>query len=87
MELSNLKNIFKNIDWILFGCVILVSLAGLFTMNSFLPAQAGVGDGLFFERQTIWLCIAISLFFIASFVDWSFLKNTKIVVSLFAVVG
>lgn len=72
------KNIFKGIDWILFVPVILVSLAGLFTMNSF------VGNSLFFSRQLTWLCVSVVLFFIASQIDWSFLKNTKIIVSLFA---
>lgn len=79
MEFSNLRSLYKNIDWILFGAVLLVSLAGLFTMNSF------VGSSLFFERQTLWICLSILVFFIGSFIDWSFLKNTRIIVTLFII--
>lgn len=74
-----LNNIFKNIDWILFGSVIAVCLAGLFTMNSF------VGSSIFFERQLVWIFVATGAFFITSFIDWGFLKNTRIIVLLFAV--
>ncbi len=86
MELINLRNIFKNIDWILFCSVVFVSLAGLVTMNSF---QFGVpesnSENIFFQRQTIWLLISILVFFITSIVNWSFLKNTRIIVILFSV--
>jgi len=47
-------------------------------MNSF------VDNSRFFERQTTWLVVSILVFFIASFVDWGFLKNTRIIVTLFA---
>lgn len=77
MEFSTLKGIFKNIDWMLFGSVMLICFAGLVTMNSF------TGTSTFFERQTIWLTIAPVIFFIASFINWSFLKNTRIIVGLF----
>ncbi len=73
------KAIFKNIDWVLFGSVILVTLAGLVTMNSF------VGTSRFFERQTIWIIVSVVVFIIASNIDWSFFKNTRIIVSLFAI--
>ena len=72
-----LKSIFKNIDWILFGCVMLVTLAGLVTMDSF------IGQSHFFERQIIWILISISIFFVACSIDWVFLKNTRIIVGLF----
>lgn len=74
---SIIKNIKNNFDWLLFSSVVLVSLAGLITMNSF------VGVSRFFERQTMWLIISICVFFVASQIDWRFLKNTKIVVTLF----
>ncbi len=66
-----IKSIFKNIDWILFGSVVLVSLAGLVTMNSL------------FDRQAILLVISIIIFFGASVINWSFLKDTRIIVTLF----
>ena len=77
MILSSIKNIFKNIDWILFVSVILIACAGLVTMNSF------VGQSKFFGKQLIWLSISTCVFFIASGIDWRFLKDTKIVVILF----
>ncbi len=86
MELQTLRNIFKNIDWILFGSVVLVSLSGLITMNSFQTGEefANTVGGLFFERQTLWLLISIVVFFVASFINWGFLKNTRVIVILFA---
>lgn len=78
MKFNSLRNLFKNIDWVLFCSVVLVSFAGLITMNSF------VGSGSFFERQTIWLVISILSFFGMSLIDWGFLKNTRIIIILFA---
>lgn len=77
MYLNNIKNVFKNIDWILFVSVILVTLAGLVTMNSFAETSR------FFERQTVWIIVSVMVFFVASFIDWGFLKNTRIIVTLF----
>lgn len=73
-----LKNIFKNIDWILLGSALLIAAAGLLTMNSF------IGANKFFEHQLVWLLISLVVFFLASGVDWRFLQNTKIIVWLFA---
>lgn len=79
--LFSIKNIFKNIDWKLFGCVGLISFFGLVTMNSFV----GNGSHQFFERQAIWLSVSFFVFVIASAIDWRFLKNTRIIVTLFLV--
>lgn len=68
---------FKNIDWMLFLGIFLISLAGLVTMNSF------TGESAFFNRQIIWIIISVLAFFTASFFDWAFLKNTRVIVSLF----
>ncbi len=83
MNSISLKNIFRNIDWILFGSVVLVSLAGLITMNSFQFKEGGIVKNLFFERQTIWLVVSIIVFLLASVINWTFLKNTRIIVILF----
>ncbi len=71
------SSIFKDVDWILLFCVVLISLAGLVSMNSF-----GM-NSRFFERQVIWLCVSVVIFLVASVVNWSFLKNTRVVVMLF----
>ena len=67
------------VDWYLFIPAILVSLAGLVTMNSF------SGENYFFFRQNIWLLISIIIFFGATMVDWRFLRRTKVLVSIFIV--
>ncbi len=74
-----IKNLFKNVDWLLFACVFLVCLAGLFTMNSF------VSSSNFYEKQVIWILISSLVFLGASAINWSFLKNTRIIVTLFAI--
>ncbi len=71
------SSIFRDVDWILLFCVVLISLAGLVSMNSF-----GM-NSRFFERQVIWLSVSVVIFLVASVVNWSFLKNTRVVVMLF----
>jgi rod shape determining protein RodA len=71
------RNIFQNIDWVLFISVLCLTLAGIVTMDSF----SSVGNSS--HRQLIWLCVSVLAFFFASSLDWSFLKNTRVVVSLF----
>ncbi len=71
------KDLLNNIDWVLFASACTLVLAGLVTMNSF------VGDSHFFQRQLVWFGISLTIFFIASMFEWRFLKNTRVVVSLF----
>ena len=73
---------FKNrlhVDWYLFAPAILVSLAGLVTMNSF------SGENYFFLRQSIWLLVSVLVFLVATTVDWRFLRRTKVLVPIFTV--
>ncbi len=77
MITSLFKNIIKNTDWILFASVLVLSCAGLVTMNSF------VDHGSLVNRQAIWVVVSICAFFITSCIDWRFIKSTKIIVSLF----
>lgn len=67
-----------SIDWLLLAAIIPVCGAGLFTMNSFL------GESAFFTRQLIWISVGVLLFFILSFIDFRFLKRTRVIVALFA---
>ena len=66
-----------HIDWILFFAVVPLLAAGLLTMNSF------VGENYFFDRQLLWIGIALVAFFACSMNDWSFLKRTDVLVGLF----
>lgn len=65
------------IDWVMLGAAITVVLFGLVTMNSF------VGSNYYFEKQALWLVISIGVFFGVSIVDWSFLKRTQVLITLF----
>ena len=67
-----------HVDWYLFVPAILVSLAGLVTMNSF------SGENYFFFRQGIWLLVSVLIFFVATSVDWRFLRRTRVLVPVFA---
>ncbi len=51
-------------------------------MNSF-QADNSAFEARFFNRQVIWIIISAIAFFVASNIDWSFLKNTRVVVFLF----
>jgi rod shape determining protein RodA len=68
------------IDWYLFVPAILISLAGLITMDSF------TGSQYFFLRQSIWILVSVVVFFIASSIDWRFLRRTRVLVYIFAFV-
>jgi rod shape determining protein RodA len=67
----------SRIDWLLFIPALLLAGAGLLTMNSF------VGENLFFEKQLIWLVVAIGLFIALSFVDFRFLRRSGVITGLF----
>lgn len=76
----SISTFFQNrlrVDWNLFLPALLVSLAGLVTMDSF------SADHQFFLRQSIWICISVILFFVVSSIDWRFLRRTRVLVPLF----
>lgn len=68
-----------HIDWALFVSACLLVCFGLVTMNSF------SGDNFYYEKQLIWFLISILVFLGTSFVNWSFLKKTNVLVVLFGV--
>lgn len=67
------------IDWVMLASAVVLVFFGLITMNSF------VGENSFFEKQLIWLGVSVAVFFGTSFVDWSFLKRTQVLVTIFAI--
>ncbi len=69
-----------HVDWYMFVPAILISLAGLVTMNSF------SGENYFFFHQSIWLLISILLFFITTRVDWRFLRRTRVLAPIFIII-
>ncbi|KKP56589.1 MAG: Rod shape-determining protein RodA [Parcubacteria group bacterium GW2011_GWC1_34_10] len=72
-----IQKINYSFDWLLFGALFFISVAGILTMNSF------VEGGGFFVRQIIWLVISILALFSASFVDWRFLRRSGSIIILF----
>ena len=66
-----------NFDWSLFIPALLLSLAGLVTMNSFL------GENYFFFRQSIWILVSVLVFLAASAGDWHFLRRTSVIMPVF----
>ncbi len=74
---SFLIKIIRNIDWALIGAIFLISVAGLFTMNSF------TGENYFFERHVIWVTLGFVVLFLCSLIDWRFLKRTDVITLLF----
>lgn len=67
-----------SIDWILFGAFLPLLAAGLVTMNSF------IGQTPVFQKQLIWVLIALAVFFVLSFLDFRFLRRTGVLVTMFA---
>ncbi|HEY4519878.1 MAG TPA: FtsW/RodA/SpoVE family cell cycle protein [Candidatus Paceibacterota bacterium] len=70
----------RGIDWFLFFAATTIALLGLLTMRSF-------SDGnIFFERQSIWIGVAVTLFFFACIPEYRFLRRTQVVAVLYGVV-
>lgn len=69
--------LFGHIDWFLIAAVLAISLLGLVTMRSF------SAENSFFEKQIVWICIALGGFFVATIPDYGFLRRTPIIVGLY----
>ncbi len=66
--MRTLLALFRGFDPYLAGACILLSGMGLVTMYSF------VGDNLFFQRQIVWIGLAILIMFLAMLPDYRFLR-------------
>lgn len=80
-----IKKIFKNIDWLFFASAVFIVVVGIITMNSFLSGQVEAGEGNFSQRQIIWLLLSLIVFFVASTIDWRFLRRTASVTGIFLI--
>ncbi|MEK7669421.1 MAG: rod shape-determining protein RodA [Patescibacteria group bacterium] len=74
-----IKRFSYSFDWLLFGALFFISVAGILTMNSF-TEESGL-----FLKQTIWFSVSVVALFVASLVDWRFLRRSSSVVFLFVV--
>ncbi len=69
---------FLGIDWVLVLSALFLTFGGLVTMQSF------GAENMFFDRQVVWIMVACTVFFLASFVDYRFLRERWVVTVLFA---
>jgi len=76
-SLTLLRKKVRHIDSMLFFSALFISLAGLITMNSFSEHNS------YFHNQIIWILLSITVFFIFSFIDFRFLRQTNIIMILF----
>lgn len=70
--------LFGHVDWYLFFAALSVSVLGLVTMYPF-----GQGGEAFFDRQVIWIGLALIVFFLAALPEYTFLRRTQIVTGLY----
>ncbi|MFM7088259.1 MAG: rod shape-determining protein RodA [Candidatus Paceibacterota bacterium] len=75
-----ISSFFKRIDWLLLVFLFPILFAGLFTMKSFTVDAEGPD---FFLRQSIWIVVSLSTFFILASMDLRVLKRTGVLVTLF----
>ena len=66
-----------NIDWLLLLFLLPILGAGLVTMSSF------TGEEPFFARQILWIVVSLGVFGVFSFVDFRFLKQSNLLISLY----
>lgn len=69
----------RGIDWLMVVPAVVLALLGILTMSTFADANP------FMERQSIWLCVSLVAFFIASRIDWRFLRVSTIAFILYLV--
>ena len=72
---------FSHIDWFLLLAALAITVLGLVTMRSFST------DNSFFEKQIIWICGSLAVFFTASVPEYGFLRRGRIVALFFVVIS
>ena len=68
----------SSVDWVLFGAAMALACLGLLTMNSF------TGQDPYFVRQVIWIAAGVIVFFVASEIDWRFLRGSSVAAGIYA---
>lgn len=66
-----------DVDWVLLGSAVAITLLGILSMYGF------GGEDQFATRQLAWLLLGLVAFFVASSIDWRFLRNTQAVVIIY----
>lgn len=73
--------LFSHIDWYVVLSALAISLLGLATMR-----PLSLDGEVFFDRQLIWIGVALVVFFITSFPSYTFLRRTPIVAALYVTI-
>ena len=76
----SVQRVIRSIDWIAALSAVALALLGLLTMNTF------TAEDPFFARQAIWLTVGVVVFFVASSIDWRFLRRSGVAASIYGVV-
>jgi rod shape determining protein RodA len=71
------KTLRERVDWLLLAAILPVMAFGLLAMNSFTETS------YFFNRQLIWIAVSLVAFFLASLVDWRFLRQSGVLVAIY----
>jgi rod shape determining protein RodA len=79
------KTYLKNFDWLMLSSVILLSAFGLLQLYSIALGQDNVNFSNF-NKQLIFLLIAIICLFIFTFIDWKLIKSLNIYLYLLAII-
>ena len=74
-----LSRLNRQVAWVLILSALALAAIGLVTMDSF------VAPSYFFERQLIWLGLALAVCLGLSFVDFRFLRRSGIVVAVYGI--
>ena len=76
-SMSLVRGLFKDFDIWLFGAIFLLSTLGLVTMYTF------EGENIFFERQIIWIGLAVVALLVALIPDYRILRRSNTVFYLY----
>lgn len=75
------SRLFSYVDWYVVLSALAIALLGLVTMR-----PLSLDGEAFFDRQLIWICLALIVFFITSVPSYSFLRRTPIVTTLYGLI-
>jgi cell division protein FtsW (lipid II flippase) len=67
--MHGLRVFFRSFDTLLFGAMLFLTALGLVTMYSY------QGENLYFNRQLLWIAVALGAFLIAFIPDYRFLRT------------
>ena len=70
-----------HIDWFLLLSALAISFIGIATMRSFSVENA------YFDKQIVWLALALGVFFIAGIPEYGFLRRMPIVVGMYGAIA